>query len=332
MKSILVCLCVLTLPLMACGGSSSTLRPENVIITGLPQYIPPSATPPATDTQAATAILPTRYQPPAGYVTYTPYPGSRYRCQGGVCLYATHTPYPGGVYSTPARIIIPPSLTPRPTYTPYPSATPCSSRYYYFGDEVFTDRAPETLTLGIAIGNVRTHPATHNADRQVSIYQVTIRNLGTLDYILLAPFQIYVAQVEGQTGGWYVSEAAAHDLGHQPSAPMLDALVLPPGAHISFDLYAYTPPGTIEAIAYILDPYANGYDGTIAGGNVAYWHAGTRTTCGRGRISGPFTPPPDTTPAPTRTATATVASCTVTDTCQTLVPGAQVPGRHTDHD
>ena len=329
MRSLMLFICLCSLPIMACGGSSSlaipagTMQAENASIEGLPQYIPPSSTPPPTDTQVATAILPTSYVPASGYVTYTPYPGSVYVCQGGICFYATNTPYPGGFYSTPARTVVPPSLTPRPTYTPYPSATPCSSMVYYFDDEVFTDNAAENVTLGIAVGNVRTYPSSIDSDRQVTVYQVELRNLGSLYYVLLAPFQIYVAQVAGETGGWYASEAAASDIGQTPSQAMLEAVVLEQGERITFDLQAYTPSGDVDAVAYILDPYANGYDGTIAGGNVAYWQAGSRTHCGLpgGRIAGTFTPPPNSTPQPTVTATATVDSCAVTDSCITVVPG-----------
>ncbi|MGB7339275.1 MAG: hypothetical protein WBC91_10325 [Phototrophicaceae bacterium] len=319
-------------PILACGGSSSvnlslgSAEPVNFSISGLPQYIAPSATPIPTQTQLPTQVFPTVYVPPSGYATYTPMPGCIWNPLFTLC--ATLTPVPGGGYINPGQIIIPATATPRPTYTPYPSATACSQLRYYFDDEVFTDSSNTNLSLGIAIGNIRTVPSTTRPDQQIAIFEVDLRNIGDIFYVLLAPFQLYVAEIDGALGAWYSSEEAGRDIGQTLDPALQDAFVINPGERVQFDMYAYIPAGEVTAIAYILDPYANGFDGTIAGGNVAYWYQADSSACGRGgRISGTFTAPINTTVQASATPTATVNSCAVISwlDCLTTVPGGTTP-------
>ncbi|MEL6524447.1 MAG: hypothetical protein AAFQ07_01945 [Chloroflexota bacterium] len=303
---------VLSLAVLACGGTASellpdsTLDPANQSIGGLPQFVAPSATPEPTHTQIATDVANPIYVPPSGYVTHTPYPGVVYRCnpQRTVCFYATYTP-DGGVYTRPGGYVSGATSTPRPTYTPYPSATPCISLFtYYYNEEVFTDPATDTLTLGIALGNVRVFEAPARPDEQIVGWTVEIRNLGRLDYLLFAPFQIFLAGIDGRPVQHFSSEEASRALAVDPHVATLDGFVLTPNQSVRFDMFAYTAVGTPTALAYILDPYANGFDGTIAGGNVAYWIAGDRGACG-GRVGADYTPQVNLTPQPSPTATYT---------------------------
>ena len=296
--------------ILACGGAGDTIGEQeldavNVSIAGLPQFVAPSATPIPTDTQVATDVQPPIQYPPGGYVTNTPEPGLVYLCNstGTVCYYATRTPN-GGQYSTPAYSLPGATSTPRPTFTSYPSATPCISSFvYYFGEEVFTDPSSENLTLGLALGNVRIFD-TERPDQQIVAWTTEIRNIGQIDYVIFAPFQIYVAGINGTRTGHYASQDAADELGITLEEPALDGYTLEPSQSIQFDMFAYTIPGDVTALAYILDPYGNGFDGTIAGGNVAYWEAGDRGGC-RGRIGADYTPQANLTPQPTATDTAT---------------------------
>lgn len=303
---------VMALAVLACGGTASEviqdgpLDPVNQSISGLPQFVAPSSTPIPTHTQVATDVAAPVYIPSDGYITNTPNPGLIYVCNatGSVCYYATRTP-DGGTYSTPGAYVSGSTSTPRPTYTPYPSATPCVSSFtYYYDEEVFTDPSPNNLTLGIALGNVRVFPSVSRPDEQIVAWTVEIRNIGQLDYILFAPFQIYVAGINGNLSGSFSSEEAARELDIEPHAATRDGIILEPNQEIHFDMFAYTTPGDPTALAYILDPYRNGYDGTIAGGNVAYWESGDRGNCG-GRIGENYTPQPNLTPPPTATATYT---------------------------
>lgn len=314
---------VSVIAVLACGGTSSnviqdgSLDPVNQSISGLPLFVAPSSTPMPTNTQPPTAVQPTAYSPPSGYATYTPVPGLSQDCDWvldpdtglyeWVCTgpYVTNTPYPGGLYTTPGAVSPGASSTPRPTYTPYPSATPCVSSFtYYLGEEVFTDPSPSNLTLGISLGNVRTFTSVQRPDRQIVAWTVDIRNLGQIAYLLFAPFQIFVGGIDGHFVTSFSSEEPAEELGMDLHDAVLDGYWISAGEDVRFDMFAYTNVGEPSALAYILDPYANGYDGTIAGGNVAYWESGERGACA-GKIGPDYTPQPNLTPQPTPTPTYT---------------------------
>ena len=302
----------MTISMLACGGTATEmmedgpLDPANQTIGGLPQFVAPSSTPVPTNTQPATDVADPVYIPPNDYMTNTPNPGLIYVCNytGTICYYATRTP-DGGYYSTPGGYIPGATSTPRPTYTPYPSATPCVSSFiYYYDEEVFTDPSPDNLTLGIALGNVRVFDSALRPEEQIVAWTVEIRNIGQVDYILFAPFQIYVAGINGNLIGNFSSEEAARELNIEPHEATLDGFVLNPNQEVRFDMFAYTAVGEPTALAYILDPHGNTYDGTIAGGNVAYWESGDRGACG-GRVGDDFTPQPNLTPQPSPTPTNT---------------------------
>lgn len=302
----------MAIAVLGCGGTASTVIPDGSLdpvkqsISGLPQFVAPSSTPIPTNTQAATDIAAAVYIPPGGYITNTADPALIYVCNatGSICGYATRTPN-GGFYSTPGGYVPGATSTARPTYTPYPSASPCVSSFtYYYDEEVFTDPSSDNLTLGIALGNVRVFASQLRPDEQIVAWTVEIRNIGQIDYILFAPFQIYVAEIDGKLVGNFSSEEAARELGIEPHEATLDAYVLEPNRDLRFDMFAYTSIGAATALAYILDPYGNGYDGTIAGGNVAYWESGDRGQCG-GRIGENYTPQANLTPQPSATASHT---------------------------
>lgn len=303
---------VIVLPILACGGSASDiiqngeLDPVNQSVSGLPQFVAPSSTPPPTHTQVATSVAPPVYVPPSGYVTNTPNPSLIYVCNATatVCYYATRTPEGGG-YSNPGGYIAGSTSTPRPTYTPYPSATPCLSSFtYYFDEEVFTDPSSDNLTLGIALGNIRTFASTQRPDQQIVAWTVEIRNIGRLDYVLFSSFQIYLAEIDGNLVSHFSSEEASRELGIEAHEATTDVYVLEPRQSVRFDMFAYAQLGEPTALAYILDPHGNTFDGTIAGGNVAYWEAGTRGACG-GRVGADYTPQANLTPQPSATYTHT---------------------------
>ena len=321
-----LCLLVMVGGILACGGVGDAigeqgLRPEQVSIGGLPQFVAPSSTPIATDTQMPTAVQPTIHVPASGYVTHTPEPGLVYVCSGATCWYAPITP-DGGQYTNPAYNLPGATSTPRPTYTPYPSPTSCLSSFtYYYGEEVFTDPSPNSVTLGLALGNLRVFPSDRS-DQQIVGMTVEVRNLGSIDYVLLAPFQIYVAGIDGVAVGHYASQEAANELGVTLDEAALDGVTIRPSESLRFDLFAYTSIGEVTALAYILDPYGGGFDGSIAGGNVAYWQSGERDGCG-GRIGEDYTPLPNLTPQPTATLTPTpdYACYEDPDLCASVIGG-----------
>ncbi len=303
---------MLAMAAIACGGAGAAigeqgLKQENSSISGLPQFIGPSSTFVPTDTPRATDTQPDVWVPPSGWHPPNTVCVSGYTDASGnfVCTSYATTP---GYYENPGHYVPGPTSTPPPTFTPYPTPTACVSSFtYYFGEEVFTDPSADNLTLGLLLGNIRVF-STANTGQQIAAWTVEIRNLGSIEYVLLAPFQIYVSGIDGQPVRYALNEAAAAELGLALDEPARDGYSIRPSQSVTFDMFAYTRVGEVTSLAYILDPYANGFDGSIAGGNVAYWEAGDRGGCG-GRIAGDFTPPPNLTPRPTPTATHTPEGC-----------------------
>ena len=303
---------MMALATIACGGAGAALgeqelEPENSSISSLPQFVAPSSTfvptntPRATDTQPDVWVPPSGWNPPnavcvSGYIdTYGNF----------ICTSSATTP---GYYNNPGHTVDGATSTPPSTFTPYPTPTACVSSFStYFGEEVFTDSSNDTLTLGLSLGNVRIFEAASSA-QQIVAWTVEIRNLGQLEYVLLAPFQIYISGIDGQSVRHALSEDAATELGLELDEPARDGYSIMPSESVTFDMFAYTRVGEVTSLSYILDPYANGFDGSISGGNVAYWESGDRGECG-GRISGDFTPQPNLTPQPTVTETHTPSYC-----------------------
>ena len=292
-------------------GTDLGVAPENVRIEGLPQYVCPTSRPSATHTAQPTDTQPPLYVTGVA-MTFTPQPG----CILDVGACATFTPAPGFVID-PGGWLPGATSTPRATYTPWPTPTPLvSNQRYFFDDDVYTDNA-SALKLRLRVGQVQTLDVGDPL-RQVVRYQVQVANRGWTPYVLMAPAQIYVAQVDGTPQPWPASADAARAIGLTPEPAARDGYEVNPFSEVSFELAAFTQAGTVEAIAWILDPFANGYDGQIAGGNVAYWVDGAHTDCA-GSPQGTFTPPPNLTPDPTRTQTPTPDACTGL-ACATSLP------------
>ncbi|MEL7432407.1 MAG: hypothetical protein AAFN11_00510 [Chloroflexota bacterium] len=303
---------VMLLATLACGGATASLgemelEPVNSSISGLPQFIAPSSTFVPTDTPVATDTQPDVWIPPSGWVPPNSVCVSGYTDYYGNFICTSHATTPG-YYSNPGYYVPGATSTPPSTFTPYPTPTPCVASFtYYFGEEVFTDPANDNVTLGLAVGNVRTFAAADGV-QQIVAWTVEIRNLGSIEYVLLAPFQIYISGIDDVQVRYGINEDAATELGLELEEPARDGYEIAPSESVSFDMFTYTNFGEVTSIAYILDPYGNGFDGGIAGGNVAYWEGGERTGC-TGRISGDYTPQANTTPQPTATHTPTPDFC-----------------------
>lgn len=310
-KIIFVLFCML-MAMLACGGAGSVIGEQdldqvNSSISGLPQFIAPSSTFVSTNTPIATHVQPNVWIPPSGWIPPNQICSSGYTNTSGhfVCTGWATTP---GYYSKPGHYVAGATSTPPSTYTPYPTPTPCVSSFtYYFNDEVFTDPSSDNLTLGLSLGNIRTFSAS-NTSQQIVAWTVEVRNLGQIDYVLLAPFQIYVASIDGEAIRYGVDESAARELGIELDEPAKDGYSILPSQSVTFDMFAYTHVGAVTSLAYILDPYSNGFDGEIAGGNVAYWESGHRGACG-GRISDGYVPSQNLTPQPTATLTPPSSYC-----------------------
>jgi len=258
---------VLLLAGLACGGSA-LVGEANVRLTGLPQFVCPTSTPRPTATQWPTAVQPDVYIPPSGWQPYTPVPGCRRI--GSFCY--PHTAVPGGLYTIPGYYVPGATSTPRPTHTPYPTPTPyIVTENYAVGQDVnIGERAG--LRVRLRISNLRVIPLS--ADRQVVVWDVRIRNTGSLPYNTLPGSQTFISRVGGRDGYWYASLEAATAAGLTVNPQALDIQAVNPRQTVNLTLTAFTPVGSVDAIAWLLDPYASAgraESGGIVGGNTAVW-------------------------------------------------------------
>lgn len=281
---------------LACG----TATMGSVRIRDIPQFICATSVPLATHTQLPTQVQPPVYVPPAGYVTYTPAPGCIW--QGAIC--ATSTPYPGGLYTSPGHYLPGATSTPRPTHTPWPTATPyVLSGRFFLGADVYTGGFESEISLRLRIAAARVYPV--DATRQVVAWDIEIENVGQVMYATIPGGQVFVAEVaeaQGrQTGQWWASSEAARAAGIPLQPQVSDALEVLPGEQHQLTLTAFTPPGEPVGFGWILDPLADGRDGDLVGGNVAYWSEDVSAACTTNPSSdlvvpSPEAPPPTATP------------------------------------
>jgi DNA invertase Pin-like site-specific DNA recombinase len=105
-------------------------------------------------------------------------------------------------------------------------------------------------------------------------WDVRIRNTGSLPYNTLPGSQTFVSRVAGRDGYWYASLEAATAAGITVSSRALDIQAVNPRQTVNLTLTAFTPVGSVDAIAWLLDPYASAgraESGGIVGGNTAIW-------------------------------------------------------------
>lgn len=285
---------------LACGAATTT---NNVRIRDLPQFICATSTPRPTHTQAPTQVQPAVYIPPAGYVTYTPVPGCIW--SGFVC--ATNTPHPGGSYRTPGHYVPGATSTPRPTHTPWPTPTAyVLTGRFFLGADVYTGGFESEISLRLRIEYIEVYPV--DAARQVVAWNIDIENVGQVVYATIPGGQVFVAEVDAsgirRGGQWWASAEAAQAAGITLQPEVLDVLEVQPGQQYRLMLTAFTPVGEPVRFGWVLDPLANGRDGDLVGGNVAYWASDVSAECRLNPGHGVVVPTPSAlapTPTPSRT-------------------------------
>ena len=252
---------------LACGITVA-VNENHVRVRDLPQFICPSSTPRPTATQVATAVAPPIYRPPSGWVT-----SYQWVCQwvwtGTTYVQQCQYLPVGGYYSTPAHTVPGATSTPRPTHTPYPTPTPyVVSENYALGAQVFVgDRSALALRLRVDAPQI----TVLDAERQVVVWEVQLKNLGRVPYQTLPGAQVFIREVGGHTGYWYASADALLAAGLPADDTILDILELAPNQTVRLTLAAFTPLGTVEAVGWMLDPYSGGIGQGIVGGNTAVW-------------------------------------------------------------
>jgi hypothetical protein len=78
---------------------------------------------------------------------------------------------------------------------------------------------------------------------------------------------------EGQllTGYWYASAEAAMAASVTLDPRVLDIIAVQPGQTVTLTLTAFTLPGDLFKIGWLLDPYSGGTGSGVVGGNTAIW-------------------------------------------------------------
>jgi hypothetical protein len=320
------CLFFLILPILACAPGSDGMAvstdevvpPENFVVGGAPQWVGLTATPIPTNTQLPTSTRYSTSMPASNYVTNTPYPGLINQCgyvlvgsvYQWVCSYVTNTPFPGGNFSTPAYVVYGPTSTPRSTFTPYPTATPCTSfGHFFYGEYVYTAYSDSELNLRILLSDVQQQvsPEPQHAGRQLVSFNLEVQNRGTLEFVMFPQLQLFIAEVDDVWGPWPINIEAAELLGLDLTREDLELLRVPAGQTMSWVFAGIAPEGEVSSIGWVMDPTISSYQDRLVGGNVTYWDSGARSgNCSNGPI-GTAAPVP-TLSSPLPTASPTVAN------------------------
>lgn len=161
----------------------------------------------------------------------------------------TPTPYPTAS-PTPYGTPLPPDWLP-PLPTPYPTPyiiTPPQD--FYVGDAIYTGNQGAAQRLRFRLQNVQVQAM---ANRNLVTWQLEIRNLGTEVYETIPTALMMITRIftfDGdEVGTWRTSETAMKAAGftNENYAPLYA------GDMRVYQLAAYTPPGTINRLTYLLD-------------------------------------------------------------------------------
>ncbi len=346
----LAALTMLVLAALAC-----TAEKQNLDISGLPQYVCPSATPRPTNTPRPTSppTYPFAFQAnlnysyvdvtrstvyvqyiaqsvgaiqlsysgvtsdglawtgSGGYFTigYAPYgsPGSAggypvtlpYDVTSatiwvnGYSFIVYRYPYPVSGSPNPYPCCLPGPIypTPVPTYTPYPTPTLyVRTNDYFIGDPVY---AAGSLKVRFRVTQITaqstTVPDPQGNPQNVYIWQLEVKNIGSIEYSIFPAAQMYISQIVTPGGGtmdgvWGPSIRAAQAAGITTN---YDPVGLQPGETQTFTLVAFGPVGTVYRLSYAMDSSERGSGPTqVPGTNIVSWINAVNTIC-KGEIQEP---------------------------------------------
>ena len=144
---------------------------------------------------------------------------------------------------------------------------------------------------GLSVVHQRAFSAAERADaasichivgtpRRIAVWDLEVKNVGTVAYDLLPAWQMYVSTVTtghgDEAGIWGASRDAAAEAG---IALVYEAITLPPGATRTFSLAAYIPDGTPKRFTYMLDPTTRESGSRQPGSNPLIWINATNPGC-----------------------------------------------------
>jgi hypothetical protein len=202
-------------------------------------------------------------------------------------------PYPVSSSPNPYPCCLPGPIypTPVPTYTPYPTPTLyVRTNDYFVGDPIYTSgtlrvrfRMTQITAQSTAVLDVQGRP------QNVYIWQLEIKNVGSIEYSVFPAGQMYISQIVTPGGGtvegvWGASIRAAQAAGVTTN---YDPVGLTPGQTQTFTLAAFGPVGTVYRLSYAMDSSERGSGPTqVPGTNIVSWINAVNTIC-QGEIGVP---------------------------------------------
>ncbi len=214
---------------------------------------------------------------------------------GGYTYTFNITRYPSPLTSapnpTPCCLPGPIFPTPVPTYTPYPSPTAyVRVNDYFLGDPVYA--VTSTLRIRFRVTDITSQPTTPDTDgepRNVYVWHLEVKNIGTVEYNFFPAAHMYVSEItlpDGAIRGgvWGPSLEAAQAANVTPN---YDPAVLQGGEQQTFTLAAFGPAGAVNRLSYALDLTGRGTGPTqVPGRQIVNWLNQVNTVC-KGEIKEP---------------------------------------------
>ncbi len=202
-------------------------------------------------------------------------------------------PYPVSSSPNPYPCCLPGPVypTPVPTYTPYPTPTLyVRTNDYFLGDPIYTSG---TLRVRFRVTRITGQSTTvtdlQGRPQNAYVWQIEIKNLGSVEYSVFPAGQMYVSQIVTSGGGtvdgvWGASLEAAKAAGVTTN---YDPVGLQPGQTQTFTLAAFGPVGTAYRLSYAMDTSERGSGPTqVPGTNIVSWVNAVNTVC-EGNIQEP---------------------------------------------
>jgi len=170
----------------------------------------------------------------------------------GSPAYTCPTPIPQATATMLAGTALP-TLAPPPT--PYIILPPAD---FYVGDAIFVGSSSSENGVRFRLQNIMSYPAspdTNGDARNITTWQLEVKNIGTSDYEIFPTAQMFLSEINtayGTVNGvWPATREAADEAG---VALDDDAYTLNSGEVRVFRLAAYAPVGQAARFTFQLDP------------------------------------------------------------------------------
>lgn len=155
---------------------------------------------------------------------------------------------------------------------------------FYVDDAIYTGGFVSPLSVRLKLMNIQTITASSASGepRNIVVWQIEIKNVGTSPYDVFPAWQMFVSTVatsEGDMDGlWGASLDALNEAGLNVD---VDTSTIAPGQTQTFKLAAYIPTGIPKHFAWALDPTTRPTPATpgVPGSNLLVWTNSQNTVC-----------------------------------------------------